>query len=224
MKNKNLLIILAAAVILIIGGIYFFTMNKSASPADQMPAKNTNIQQAGDNSASNVVEASIKSFLTNGSSVSCSYSSNVEGINMTGKLFANAGKIRQDFETQADDINISGHMIMDAADAYMWTDQMDLGFKFSVADMPTPGAQQNTQTPDINKNMKFNCSPWTPDNSVFEVPSNITFQTMNIPAMPSADSSEGSTSGSNMSDQCAVCDNIPAGPGRDSCRAQLKCS
>ncbi len=224
MKNKNLLIIVAAALILIIGGVYFFTMNKSAAPANQTPSQNTNTQSAGNNSASNIVEASIKSFLTNGNSVSCTYSNDIEGVNMSGKLYANAGKIRQDFETQAENMNISGHMIMDSADAYMWTDQMDLGFKFSVADMPTPGAQQNTQTPDINKNMKFNCTSWTPDNSVFEVPSNITFQTMNLPAMQSEAGSEGAAPGSNMSDQCAVCDNIPAGPGRDSCRAQLKCS
>lgn len=224
MKNKNLLIILIAAVILIIGGVYYFTMNKSAIPANQSAMQNANTQTANENTNTNIVEASIKSFLTSGSSVTCTYSSNVEGTNMSGKLYANAGKIRQDFETQAEDMQISGHMIMDSQDAYMWTDQMNMGFKFSIADMPTPGADQNTQAPDINKNMKFNCSSWAPDNSVFEVPSNITFQTMNLPAMPPADSKEGVSSGSDMSGQCAVCDNIPAGPGRDSCRAQLKCS
>lgn len=223
MKNKNLIIIAVVALLLIAGGI-FYTMNKSAAPVNQQPSQNNNMQSANENSGTNVVEASIKSFLTSGSSVSCTYSSSVEGTNMSGKLYANAGKIRQDFETQAEDMKISGHMIMDSKDAYMWTDQMNMGFKFSIADMPTPGAEQNSNTPDINKNMKFSCSPWTPDNSQFEVPGNVTFQTMNIPAMPAANKTEGVNPGSSMSDQCAVCDNIPAGPGRDSCRAQLKCS
>lgn len=237
MKNKNTIIIIAIVIILLIGGGLFLSMNKTAPQgnAPQIPDRGNppaattslNVNQNNNNSIEQI-EGTIKSLLTSGKSISCTFSNNDKDVNISGTVYASGGKIREDFQSSASENKMSGHVIVQPPDAYMWTDQFKQGFKFSIEGQPTPPAGQNNQTPDINKTMRFTCQPWTADSSVFNLPSDITFQTMSIPAGAAGGSASGSSNGSstgttNLTNQCAVCDNIPAGAARDACKAQLKC-
>ena len=171
------------------------------------------------------VEGTLKSLLSGGKTLSCTFSDTIKDVTVSGTVYAADGKLRQDFESNTSAGKMTGHMIVQSPDAYMWTDQMNQGFKFSIVGQPTPpAAAKNSQTPDINKSMKFTCQPWNPDNSLFNLPANITFQSMSVPAVPpTGGTAQTMPNGAGISNQCGVCSSVPAGPGRDACKAQLKC-
>ena len=226
MKNKNTIIIVAVILILLIGGGLYLGMKKSPAPMVQ-PNQEVKTPVAVNNSGNKVqdVEGTLKSLLTGGKNVTCTFSDNLKEVNISGTVYAANGKVRQDFESNTSAGKMTGHMIVQSPDAYMWTDQMNQGFKFSIEGQPTPSAaSKNSQTPDINKSMKFSCQPWNPDNSLFTLPANITFQSMSVPAVPpTGGTAQTMPNGAGVSNQCGVCNSVPAGLGRDACKAQLKC-
>lgn len=231
MKNKNIIIIVVVIILLIGGGLYL-NMNKTPKTTQTtQPAttstvnNNTNTQTTNTNNQNEEIEGSLKNLLANGKTVNCTFSNNTNDVNITGTVYAANGKIREDYKTTMKEAGaISGHMIVDSQEAYMWTDQMNQGFKFSLAGMPSPSSGQKNQAPDINKTMHFSCLPWTVDSSLFTLPSNINFQSMSIPAVQSTGAAGGTKTNTNdLSSQCGVCNNIPEGPGRTACKTQLKC-
>ena len=220
MKNKNLIII-AVVIILLLGAGLFYTMNKSNSPSQSGQTEKINTGTDNTGNKMEEIEGSLKSLIGGGKNIQCTYSNTTEDITMTGKVMTANGKVRQDYQSTTAAGNMSGHMILEGQDAYMWTDQMAQGFKFSIAGQPTPADTKNNQTPDIDKTMRFSCQPWNVDASVFTLPANITFQSMSVPAVPpSGTMQKGQPNNSNM---CAVCNNIPEGEDRDTCKAQLNC-
>lgn len=230
MKNKNLIIIAVVVILLLVGGL-FFSMKKSPQPVSQMPTSEnaTTATNKTNNSLYNgnkaeEIEGTLKSLLAAGKSVSCSFNNNDKDIVMSGTVYAANGKVREDYQADTSAGKMTGHMIVESPDAYMWTDQMAQGFKFSIEGQPTPAAQSNNNRPDINKAMHFSCQPWSADNNVFTLPTNINFQTMSVPNIPqNSNAGAAGTENTNASNQCAVCNNIPAGAARDTCKQQLKC-
>jgi hypothetical protein len=121
-------------------------------------------------------------------------------------------------------------MIVDSNYSYVWTDALKQGIKFQI-DTPsansTPETPSNNQTPDLNQQVNYQCSDWIEDDSFFIPPTDITFQSFSkpssIPSNTVKNPNDTSTPSSSVSSQCAVCDNIPAGEGRDACKTQLQC-
>lgn len=228
MKRKNVIIIAIIIIILLIGGgAYFFSRffgididNSGALPkyTKELEINNTTTP----NDKIDFVEGTMKSLLARGKTEECTYSYNTDNATITGQVYtSNNGKIRHEFQSTSVEGPVNGHMIVDSGDAYMWTDEMGQGFKFSIANQPAADGQNN-KTPDINKSMQFECLPWNVDNSMFVLPTNITFQTMSAPVKPSAGQT-GGPNNTNLTNQCVVCDNIPEGSAREACKTQLKC-
>ena len=116
-------------------------------------------------------------------------------------------------------------MIIDGGYFYVWTDLSNSGIKMAVnQEQPATAPVNNSQTPDINQSFTYTCQGWAEDDTLFALPSSISFMTTALPVAPSS-SGAGTPSGTgtNPSSYCATCDNIPAGPGRDACRTQLHC-
>lgn len=221
MKNKNLIITIAVIIILLIGGGLYLGMKKDAAPSQAPQPENKTMTSDNTGNKLEQVEGSLKSLITGGKSLTCTFSNNLNDTSsINGTVYTSGGKVREDFQSTSAQVKVSGHVIIESENGYMWTDQNDQGFKFAINGQPTPASTHN-QTPDIDKAMKFSCQPWNVDSSLFNLPSNITFQTMTIPAAPPSGAMQrGLPNSTNM---CAVCNNIPEGPNRESCKAQLKC-
>lgn len=227
MKNKKIIISVIIIILLLIGGGIFLMselrVKQSPTPVQQtgQPATNTTTTNTGPKLEQ--VEGTMKSLLSGGKTQKCTFSYNTDNSTITGQVYVANGKIREEFQSTSTTGPINGHMIVYNQEAFMWTDQMNRGFKFSIGEQPTP-AVKNDKTPDINKEMSFDCLPWSEDASMFTVPANITFQSMAAPVAPiTGTAGQTGTGSSNLSNQCAVCNNVPEGPGREACKTQLKC-
>ena len=219
MKKTGLIIGIIIILLIIVGA--FFLTKKSAvqTPVtqNQTQTQATEKSPASTNN-SQTIESSLKDLLTGGKSVACTYSNKLESATINGKVYVANGKMRGDFETTTSDkVAVKGHMVVDAQTSYVWTDMSNQGMKVSLNNLPKPtGTKSNT--PDINQKMNYTCENWNADASVFALPSNITFREITIPSVPSIGAAAG-----DLSSQCGVCNNVPAGPGREACRTQFSC-
>jgi hypothetical protein len=115
-----------------------------------------------------------------------------------------------------------------------------MGIKIAVSDAPATGEGTKTgrEVADLDQNVDVDCSAWLPDQSMFELPEDVTFNDMNemmqqmmlkapvggqmeTGVIPS-DVKKGTPSMNDMkSVQCGACDS--AGEARAQCRLALKC-
>jgi hypothetical protein len=221
--NKKLMGIIAGSLILILlAAVIFFVTKKPKSSSTNQPVSNGQSSQG----AAETIEGSIKSLLSAGKSLKCTFSNSTDEVNVEGTVYVSGGKVRQDYKTTSSQFSSSGHVIVDSENSYMWTDSSDQGFKFPIdnGEQRAISPASGSENVDVNKNYKFSCGGWIADNSLFVIPSNINFQTLSIPAIGTVAPTAGSSgTTSNPSENCAVCNNIPAGAARDNCLAQLNC-
>jgi hypothetical protein len=96
---------------------------------------------------------------------------------------------------------------------YLWMDGQTTGYVMSIESAsPSPESSVN-----MNKQVDYNCSSWTADNSVFTLPTTVKFQDLNSLMQTPQATSEGSTTL-----DCSSCDNLPK-DAYDQCRASLGC-
>ncbi len=204
----NQKIILVIGLLILIGGGIFFLTKKSSSPVS------TTGSQTG-----NAIEGTLKSLLTGGKSVKCTFTNQVEGATSEGTVYVAGEKMRGDFKTTAEGASTNSHMIVDSQFSYIWTDESNQGFKFPVESEASP-TTEGTTTPnqgfDLNEKVNYSCQDWSADNSLFTLPSNVTFSTFTIPG------ASGSPESNQPSDPCAACANLPA-EAQQACKTQLNC-
>ncbi len=219
--NKTILAAVAVIVILGIGAFAYKSMKQPGSTGSSSQTgmtKQTTAQTA---------EGTLKSLLAMGQSVQCTFSTTNEGAKSDGTVYVSNGKMRGDFKTVSDKMNVNNHMIVDGQYSYVWSDQSKQGMKMELKKEETSsptGAPANGQQngPNLNEKVNYTCKPWSANAEMFALPSGITFMTFAVPsAAPSGAATQEATTPA--AGNCSICDQVPEGPGRDACKAQLHC-
>jgi len=171
-------------------------------------------------SASGSQKGSLKSLLAMGTPQKCTYSDTQAGAHSTGTVMVSGGKMRGDFTSVAANGTTHSHMSVMNDTSYMWTDEMSEGFKMAFSQTQSQTSQSNSV--DVNKDVDYSCTPWSTDDSQFQLPAGITFSDMTsvMPSGAKTPSSAGTPSGS--SSQCGACDQLQE-PSRTQCRLALSC-
>lgn len=175
MKNKWLIIAAVVVLILLVaGGAYLMMSSKGKS---QPQAQTTNTQTAKPQTT-NSLKGTILGLLSGGQNVNCqvTYPDN-KG---TGTVYVSDKKFAGDFTMKGTDgKETTGHMISDGTYMYLWSSGIPMGIKMNLEAAKNAAQNtQNVQSVDINQEVGLNCSPWTPDNSKFTIPTDINFRDM----------------------------------------------
>jgi hypothetical protein len=218
--NRNVAIVVGVLILFIIGSGAYLALNKSPQPSTN---KSPITQNKPADSETQTVQGTIKSLLSSGKSQKCTYSSNLESASVSGTLYVANGKMRVDFASGTEQAKISGHMIMDSGFSYVWTDMSKQGIKMAIDQklQQPSGIPAGGQALDVNQTFAYTCQGWIGDGSVFALPSDITFSTFALPAAASSGAVPSSKATNPSS--CSVCDNLPAGTARETCKTQLNC-
>jgi len=219
--NKKIIFIVVAIIIIALLGFIVVNMSKTTKPAVTIQTTPAASPTAAATETGNV-KGTIKSLMTAGKSEVCSYTNQVNGANINGKMYVDNGKMRGDFTVVNSGKNetVTSHMIVnDGQNMYAWTDLSARGMKMSLASAASASGASTSSGPDVNQEVQFSCSSWTPDASLFTVPTTITFYTINAGAQTTGTTTNPATGASG----CSVCDSLPAA-AQSACKAQLNCN
>lgn len=228
--NKKILAMFVILLLLLLSiGVLYFSRKGGSIQSHTKELQNQEQPTIGQSNTGNKtesIEATLKSLLSMGKSLKCTFSNNIKDASINGTVYAANGKVRQDFQTTSIGNATSNHLIVDSSNTYMWTDGSNQGFKFAIDQAstgPASSGYSQSQTQDINKSMNFSCQGWSADNSFFVLPTNVTFQSFTIPVVPSTIKSSTGSGVSAPNSACSACDNLPEGDARNTCRTQLDC-
>lgn len=208
--NKKLLIGLIIALLLIVGGVLGFRMfgGKTVSTNDRA------VVDSNTETGTEEAPASLKDLLQKGVAQKCSFSQSGD-YSSQGNIYVSGGKVRGDFDSLVQGKTTKAHMIVENNTSYLWTDDAPSGFKTSfdingaVEDLDTDTSQPDdvSNSFDANADLNYNCTPWVVDDSVFTLPSGVTFADMNA----------------QLQSQCGACESL-TGDAKTQCKTALKCS
>jgi hypothetical protein len=194
-------------ILIVVGGIWYFTQNQNNS--SEVESNTSSTQTAEEENFSEM--GSIKALMERGSDVKCTYETTEEGQASSGTVYASDGKVRGDFSITTDGVAGTGHMIADSSTGYFWMEGQTSGMKMMMNE-PDQTANTSNQGIDPNKEYNFACESWTPDESMFVPPSNVTFQEFTIPSVPANNDAP--------LDAAAVCASLPE-PAKTQCLANM---
>jgi hypothetical protein len=209
-KNKIVIAVLVVAVLLIGGGVYL-TLSKSESPTQKPQAGVKETPKASPESAL----STLKSLLSAGKTESCviEYPDNGGSgtFYVSGKKFAGEFTVKEQSGKE-----ITGHTVSDGTFVYIWSSAMASGFKMkadTAINAASSASPQNGNV-DFNQKVSYKCSPWTMDDSKFQVPQGIKFSDVS----GLLNQTESSPSASAAS----PCDSITNAQAKAACESALK--
>ncbi len=166
--------IILAVLVVIGGGVYMYT-SKDATPV---------VEDAG-NLAGGTQPAGKKipfsELLKQGGSYQCTVDQYVGDMTSKGTVFIDKDRIRGEFSTTVQGMNVDTSMIVRDNFTYTWSSLMaGKGFKAKVVEVVGGDAAVNTGTSgtysfNASQIGDYDCKEWSVDESKFVLPTNVTF-------------------------------------------------
>ncbi len=160
----------------------------------------------------------------------CTFSDTDEAGNRSeGTVYVEGDEenLRGDFTiTEAGGESYEAHVIRKGTLRYVWTSQMDQGFMMDLEeDAPLFGtAEEDEAAIDENESVDFDCDDWSPNDDMFDPPSDVEFLDMSAQMeMMMQNQAEFAPPAGADGSQCAACDQIPDPAMQEQCRAALGC-
>lgn len=121
---------------------------------------------------------SLNDLARSGKAYQCTVNHTVQGITSSGVVYISGENIKAEFSSEVPIVGaVKTHMIADRESVYTWTSLMPQGFKVKRIDT-TSQTQQQVNPIDFNQKLAYTCVAWTPDMSVFALPTNLMFKTI----------------------------------------------
>lgn len=179
-----IIIIAIIAVLAIGGGAYVVSKNKAKVSQEEKMESNEERNSEGDEvkvESNTNVKGSLRSLLTIGKNVMCTFTSTAGGITSSGTTYIGSnGDMSGNFSSTTSSGTVASHMVMKGGMSYAWSGNQ--GVKMNVAEMNENSAtSSNGQSVDLDSQVDYKCEPWVRDESKFTLPSSVTF--MDLSAM-----------------------------------------
>ncbi|MEK7595047.1 MAG: hypothetical protein AAB443_00440 [Patescibacteria group bacterium] len=230
-KNKTLAIIVFALLILLSLGFYIVTKSSTSKESIKKPGENElTTQQEETKTEKQEIKGSLFDLIGLNKTLKCSYSSDT--YKMRGESYISGKNVRTNASIDVNGQAMDTYMITDGTWLYSWTSASKMGTKMNLEELkksmetPTttpaedaiPNAQTEKNYEAYKNEFNYDCNTWLADNSVFAIPSDITFtdlgQTLNN-LMPKNSNAKESA--------CKACDMINDEASKTQCKKQLGC-
>jgi hypothetical protein len=173
-------------IIAVIAGIGAFTILRSSSTSKpSATTERTSDKASKESTPTGDLSSTIQDIVGRGQSLECDWKMPTTGSENpfgAGKLYTTGNKGRSEISGGTEGVAIEGNAIYKDDTVYSWIKAggTTIGFKFDKAELESMAkdmtAEQKQQAEQIRQQMIFNCKPWTPDESKFDLPSGVDFK------------------------------------------------
>lgn len=197
---KNITLIILGLIVIGGGTYYWYTTRDVGEGADSMMTEvetpegelaigdgETMIAAEGETGeAAGQTMSTLRALMESGSSLSCTFSRDQDDSNIAGTYNVSGTKVAGNYTiTQPNGTVSNFQMISDGQYMYSWGDQLggyglkvDLERAKEISAEGQPSATPSSGEPQfdaLSEQFQYNCTPWTVDPSVFEVPADVNF-------------------------------------------------
>jgi len=168
--KSNLVIGIVLSAVVILGGGYYL-MNYGAT---------SSIDQGGATVTAGKFTGSFAELASRGGSWKCTIDSPTGASASVVSVYVSDGKVRGDFTSDVEGYgSVESHMLTDGKDIYTWSSIMPQGIKTKMVTSAPGDEATRTSGQEISpsQSYSYDCQPWSKDESVFTLPTTVTFKT-----------------------------------------------
>lgn len=186
--SRNLIIGIIVGVVVIVGGVAYFVSNKSDSNSQQntstQPSQPQSVQQ--DDSQTTTTNSNFFALSESGKPQICTFVYSGEKGSGDGTVYVDGDKrglMKMNIKTEQGNTVVT-NILVQTDKIYSWTTGGDktFGMVFEKSTLEAPQSDTNASTSQSTQNMKqsydMDCRPWTVDETVLAVPTNVNFTTL----------------------------------------------
>lgn len=141
---------------------------------------------------SSLGNTSLRSLLTSNTAQKCSF----DNGQTSGTIYVSAGRMRGDFSSKTGEAASKSHMVISNDIAYVWVDGITQGYRMPFESLSASSSTQASGGIDADAKVAANCGPWASNDSLFSLPSNVSFNPVGAPAGDMAPTTSGATKAS----------------------------
>lgn len=161
-----------------------------------------------------------------GKNVQCSFNIDDESGKTNAVTYVSGGKARSDFTIESETgQSFESHTIADADWVYIWNNQTAQGTKMKVSELPENDEVNNIPDQEsvgkFNEDFDYKCSPWIPDGSKFDIPTNIEFT--DFTEMMKSFQEEADKLKEGLQGMCGTCEMVGDADKVAECKQNLGC-
>jgi hypothetical protein len=181
-------IVIALAVIVVGGAVWWMSHDRRDIPSDAnvVVGEEQTGTDAGplmeDGSNDSGKKMAFSSFVAQGGAYECTVNQSVQGVDSTGTVYVDGGKMSGMFSTSIQGMKIDNMFIAKDGYSYTWSSSLPgQGFKVAVATPTGTNASvsaSGTYAWNADQIGDYDCKPWTADQSKFAIPASIKFTEM----------------------------------------------
>lgn len=167
--------------LLVVGGIayggYYYFQSKQTMTSAVTPSAQEEQAQVSKKEEMTTVKT-FEDYLKTGS-YSCTVTQDIGVAQTQGTVFIDNGKMRGDFNSTVQGMNVNTSLVVKEGYTYTWTSLAPIGFKTPLvkgASASSTASTSGTYGIDTKKIGSYNCVPWTADASKFTLPTSVTFK------------------------------------------------
>lgn len=185
MKQNSVIGLIAIAILLILGTWYFTSRNVTNTTGDQMATSSVATTTASSDTATKPTTSggsvSFHSIFTQTGNTQCDYNQTDSDVQGTSVIYISGGKMHAEFRTTTNGVKVASKMIYNGGYLYSWKEGATVGTKASIKslnELPTVIPADLTSAAILGTsadNVGWNCHPWVTDQSMFAIPSYVTF-------------------------------------------------
>ena len=209
--KKKIIIIIALVIVLILAFLFI-----------KKPAPTTSITQTGNpetatGSGVESVKSTLLDLAKSGKSAQCTFAVSGSEGSSSGTTYVSGSKSFTTIKVVSNNgIEIEANSIMDGGWLYSWRVGTTNGTKINIDDIKSQtNPSSSIEANAANTSVDYKCSPWTVDNSVFTIPSDVQFTdlTQTLKQLPTGDSKF-----------CALCEKAGSADKVAACKKSLNCN
>ncbi len=177
MQKTTKIGVIIAGIIIIGLGVFLITQKKSSNELEQIPTDSSVTENAPQGK-----KMAFSELVKQGDAYQCTVTQYIDSTftaTTEGKVFIAGGKVRGNFSTQVEGMNVDTSMIARDGLVHTWTSLANIGIttkqvKNTEEEKPVETSGQFSWNDEMIGD--YDCQDWKEDTSVFEVPKNITFK------------------------------------------------
>lgn len=175
--------------ILIVGivfgiGIYVVVHQTAERPLVTTSSQGESREETKDTSASSSdFKGSFAELAERGGSYKCTFAHENDIAVSTGTVYISGDRIRGDFHSETEHMDVESHMIAKGGYVYTWSPMTSQGFKMIALENGGSfegSAAMSGNYADLHQEYNYDCVVWNSDESMFTLPNDHTFVEMNI--------------------------------------------
>lgn len=174
---QKTIISLVILVAVVAGG---YLVIKNGKRTESVPTVDTEVSsQAQENTSESTAgkKMAFSEFIKQGGSYKCDVKQYMNDFENSGTVYISNGKISGEYSTVAEGMNIKSNFIISDGYSYGWSSALpNMGMKVKI--VSNADGKGETYTWSADQVGDYNCEPWTPDESKFNIPTSVTFKTI----------------------------------------------